>query len=167
MSQPVESDILSRILILRGQRVMIDSDVAAVFGVETRVLNQTVKRNLGRFAQDFLFQLTTKELADLKSQNVISSRAGRRMLPYAFTEHGTVMVASLLNSERAIAASMYVVRAFVRLRSIIAINDELRERIEQLELSTDTRFSEVFQLLHEMMEPPSAPRHQIGFRKPD
>src|SRR5512145_744779 len=116
----VTGNIESRILFIRGQKVMLDADLAELYGVETRRLNEQVSRNIERFPVDFMFQLTAEEFANLKSQFATSSWGGRRKLPYAFTEHGAIMAASVLNSQRAIEISVHVVRAFVRLRDLIS-----------------------------------------------
>jgi len=154
--------------LIRGQKVMLDSDLAEVYQVETRVLNQAVKRNLHRFPEDFMFQLTEDETESLRSQFVTSNkgRGGRRYLPYAFTEHGAVMLASVLNSLTAIEASIKVVRAFVKMRSILALHQDLADRIEELEKVTDSHeqeFGVVFQLLGDIMRDPKFLKRKIGF----
>ena len=130
---PLE-DITREILILRGHRVLLDSELAALYGVETRVLNQAVRRNAERFPEDFRFQLTPAQAAASRSQSVISNsrRGGRRYAPYAFTEHGAIMAATVLNSPRAVEMSIYVVRAFVQLRELLSSNKELAKRLDQL-----------------------------------
>lgn len=155
-----------RILAVRGHKVLLDADLAAVFGVATRVLNQTVRRNRSRFPPDFMLALTPAEVKRLRSQIVISNggRGGRRSPPFAFTEHGAIMLASLLNSPTAVAASIRVVRAFVRLRSAMAVTDQVLERIDVLEASCDKRFRVVFQALRTLVKPLAAPaRRTIGF----
>ena len=159
--KPIENTIL----IIREEKVILDSDLAALYGVETRALIQAIKRNRKRFPADFLFQLTKVEFASLRSQIVISkSRGGRRSLPYAFTEHGAIMAANLLNSERAIKASVEVVRAFVRLRQMIASNAELAKRLDDLERQYDEKFEVVFAAIRQLMAPPQPKTKQIGFR---
>lgn len=132
-----------------------------------RQLNQAVKRNLGRFPSDFMFQLTPEEWAALRSQTVISNagRGGRRYAPYAFTEHGVVMAATVLNSGRAVAMCVLVVRAFVRLRRVLGTHAELARKLSELEKKYDRQFQVVFQAIREIMEPPArdVPRHRIGF----
>src|SRR6204780_747660 len=125
------SAVESRILFLRHQRVILDADIAELYGVPVRVLNQQIKRNRERFPSDFLFHLTTKEHEILRSQFVISSHkhGGRRYMPNAFTEHGAIMAATVLNSERAVQMSVFVVRAFVRLRELLAANRQLAAKI--------------------------------------
>lgn len=131
---PALKAVQSRIHFVRGERVMLSADLAEIYGVETRALNQAVKRNAARFPGDFMFQLTAKEMADLKSQSVTSSWGGaRRALPYAFTEHGAVMLASVLNSPRAVRMSVHVVRAFVSVARLMAKHKELAAKITALE----------------------------------
>lgn len=161
----------SRILSLRGHRVILDTDLAELYGVEVRVLNQQVKRNARRFPDDFVMQLSTEEAANLRSQNVISNsgRGGRRYLPYAFTEHGAIMAASVLNSERAVEMSIFVVRAFVRMREALATNQQIMSKLAELEHrveSHDTNIQELIEAIRELMEPPPATGRQIGFALP-
>jgi hypothetical protein len=158
-----------RILTVRGQRVMVDADLAVVYQVSTSALNQQVKRNRGRFPSDFMFQLTTEEYDALQnsSQTVMSSRKhrGRRYRPYVFTEHGAVMLASVLNSEGAVQASVQVVRAFVRLREMLSSHHEMGRRLDELERRYEGRFSVVFQAIRQLMGPERRPtRRRIGFR---
>jgi hypothetical protein len=167
----IHDEIISQIYFIRGRKVMLDNDLARIYGVETRVLNQAVKRNAGRFPVDFMFQLTQEELSGLMSQIVISSWGGRRKLPFVFTEHGALMLASVLNSSAAISASIYVVRAFVALREMMSINNELDERISDLERRTFEKLDEhscqlqlVFQALRELISPKQEPREPVGFK---
>ena len=160
--------IEEKIYLIRGQRVMLDSDLAEVYQVETKVLNQAVKRNFHRFPEDFMFQLNVDETQSLRSQFVTSNegRGGRRYLPYAFTEHGAVMLASVLNSPTAIEASIKVVRAFVQMRSILALHQDLADRIEELEKTTEyhsEKFGVVSQLLGEIFRNPKFVKRKIGF----
>ncbi len=159
-------EIESRILLIRGHKVMLDGDLARVYQVQTRALNQAVKRNRGRFPDDFMFQLTPEEIEGLRSQSVISKRGrgGRRYRPHAFTEHGAVMLASVLNSPVAVQASIQVVRAFVRLRGILAAHKELSRRLDELEEKYDGQFAVVFEAIRRLMEPPEEKRGRIGFR---
>jgi hypothetical protein len=163
---PVER-IEHTILRLRGHNVMLDADLAALYRVTTKRFNEKVKRNARRFPPDFMFQLTKKEYADLRSQ-IATSRApahgGRRHLPYAFTEHGAIMAASVLNSPRAVQVSIIVVRAFVRLRQMLQSNVELARKLKALEMKYDGQFEVVFQAIRELMAPPAASRKRIGFR---
>jgi phage regulator Rha-like protein len=161
----------SRILLLRHQRVILDADIAELYGVPVKVLNQQIKRNRRRFPPDFVFQLTTKEHAALRSQIVTSNegRGGRRYLPYAFTEHGAIMAATVLNSERAVEMSVFVVRAFVRLREMLATNRKLAGKIDELENRLDTHDSTITELIDaikELMTPDDPPRKRIGFQLP-
>lgn len=173
MEEPVQlyDEIISRIYFIRGRKVMFDSDLARIYGVETRILNQAVKRNANRFPIDFMFQLTQEELSDLMSQIVISSWGGRRKLPFAFTEHGALMLASILNSPSAIAASIYVVRAFVKLREVLSMHQELSEKISDLERRTFEKLDEhsdqlllVFQALRELVYQKQELREPVGFK---
>ena len=149
--------IEEKIYLIRGQRVMIDSDLAEFYQVETRVLNQAVKRNLHRFPEDFMFQLNEDEMKSLTSQIVMSNegRGGRRSMPYVFTGHGAVMLASVLNSPKAIEASIQVVKAFVRLRAILTEHKELAKKIEILEKKfavNDGNIKKVFVYLNEIFK---------------
>ena len=154
------------ILLFRGQRVMLDSALAEVYGVSTRRLNEQVRRNRDRFPEDFMFQLNQDEFNDLKSQFATSSSGwgGRRKLPYAFTEHGAVMLASVLNSPVAVQASIQVVRAFIRLRQLLASNEDLARKLAALERKYDKQFQVVFEAIRQLMTPPPTKRRSIGFR---
>ena len=174
----VESISLS-IAALRGQRVILDSDLAALYGVETKRFNEQVKRNATRFPADFMFQLSAEEFESLRSQFATSNtgRGGRRYLPHAFTEHGAMMAAMVLNSPRAVEVSVYVVRAFVRLREAAVLHKDLAERLTSLEektealaMSHDTfsrntrnQLRQVFDALRELTIPPDPPKRPIGF----
>jgi len=155
------------ILLIRGERVMMDSDLAELYGVETKVLNQAVKRNAARFPADFMFRLTSveaDELRRLRSQFVTLKRGEhRKYLPYAFTEHGALMLANVLNSERAAQTSVQVVRAFVRLRQMLASNAELARKLEALEKKYDRQFKVVFDAIRQLISPPVPKRREIGF----
>ncbi len=153
------------ILLIRGQKVMLDADLAALYGVETRVLTQAVKRNLERFPSDFMFRLTNRELAILKSQSVISSQwGGRRYPPYAFTEQGVAMLSSVLRSKRAVLVNIEIMRAFVRLRRMLASHAELARKVAALEKKYDEQFKVVFDALRQLMKPPERKPRRIGFR---
>lgn len=146
---------------------MLDADLASLYGVTTKRLNEQVKRNRTRFPDDFIFQLTGQEVANLKSQFATSSLewGGRRKLPNAFTEHGAVMLASVLNSPVAVQASIQVVRAFVQLRGLLATHAELARQLDELERKYDAQFRVVFEAIRELMQPlPSPRRKQIGFQ---
>jgi ORF6N domain len=162
--------IQGQILLVRGHKVLLDSTLATLYGVPTRRLNEQVRRNRARFPEDFLIELTTAEFANLKSQFATSSWGGRRKPPLAFTEHGAIMAASVLNSPRAIEMSVYVVRAFVQLREAIAGNHELARKIEELErrvqqkLTThDQAIAGILKAIRELMTPPEPPHRPIGF----
>ncbi len=154
---------------IRDQRVILDADLAALYGVETRALIQAVKRNVERFPDDFLFRLNVEEAAALRSQIVISKpgRGGRRYSPYAFTEHGALMAANILNSPRAVAMSVYVIRAFVKMREDFAANAAILKRLAEIDKTLilhDVALREIYQKLKPLLEPPPPPpRPQIGF----
>ncbi len=156
--------IQKSILLIRGHRVLLDSDVAKIYGVPTKRLNEQVRRNLGRFPGDFMFQLTQIEGEILRSQFATSSESwgGRRSLPYAFTEYGAVMLASVINSPIAITASIQVVRAFIHLRQVISSNHELSKRLDDLEKKYDHQFSTVFNAIRALMQPPEVGHREIG-----
>ena len=169
---PVEYIGLS-ILILRGHRALLDSDLAALYGVTTKVLNQSVKRNLDRFPGDFMFRLTREEVDVLnRSQIVTGSQKHRdpRFSPYAFTEHGTIMAATLFNSPRAIEMSIYVVRAFVQLCEVLASNQELALQLKALESRMTRKFAahdhaitDIIKTIRQLMKPPEPKKRSIGF----
>ncbi len=166
---PVE-DIAHRIHTIRGQRVMLDSDLAILYGVTTKQLNQAVRRNRRRFPSDFVFRLTLDEASNLKSQLVTSSSqwGGRRKLPNAFTEHGAVMAAMVLNAARAVQMSVFVVRAFLRLREWVAGQAELGARLAELERRVgehDRDLKAIIQTIRGMLDTPAPPRKQIGFQR--
>lgn len=157
--------ITRAIFLLRGHKVMLDSDLAALYGVETKVLNQAVRRNLARFPPDFMFQLTAEEAHVLRSQSVTSSSwGGRRTRPYAFTEQGVAMLSSVLRSPSAILVNIEIMRAFVQLRQLLATNAELAKKLEALEKRYDAQFKVVFQAIRELMNPPAPRRKPIGFK---
>ena len=154
--------------LIRGHRVMLDSDLAMIYGVTTKRLNEQLKRNRPRFPADFAFQLTVQEFRTLKSQIATSSsHGGKRKLPWVFTEHGALMLASVLNSAIAVQASVRVVRAFVRLREMVAANAQLAAKLKELERrfdSHDEAIANLFATLKQLLEPPEAPkRREIGF----
>jgi hypothetical protein len=187
----LNDEIISQIYFVRGRKVMLDSDLARIYGVETRKLNQAVKRNIDRFPADFMFQISYEEFVNLMSQIVISSSqttgntddsdlmsqivasdwGGRRKLPLVFSEHGALMLASVLNSPVAVKACIYMVRAFVKLREILSMHQELSERINDLEKRTCEKLDEhseqlilVFQALRELVRQKDEPRTPIGFK---
>jgi hypothetical protein len=157
------------ILRLRGHNVVLDVDLAALYGVPTKRFNEQVKRNVHRFPMDFMFQLTPDEYANLRSQFATSSsgaHGGRRHLPYVFTEHGAIMAATVLNSRRAVQMSIVVVRAFVRLRQVLLANVHLARKLDALERKYDGQFEMVFEAIRELMAPPVRRSGRIGFRPP-
>jgi len=155
---PVER-IDKSIVLIRGQKVMLDADLAALYGVETRVLIQAVKRNIERFPMDFMFRLTRGEFKILRSQIVTSRRwGGRRYPPYAFTEQGVAMLSSVLRSGRAVQVNIEIMRAFVRLRRMLASNAELAAKLAALERKYDEQFKVVFDAIRRLMAPPHSSR---------
>ena len=163
---PVER-IARAILVLRGEKVMMDSDLAALYGVATGHLNRAVKRNRSRFPVDFMFELAAEEVANLKCQIGISSWGGRRRArPHAFTEHGIAMLSGVLNSKRAIKVNIAIMRAFVRLRQVIDTNRELAQRFSELEQRVgnhDEEIAAILEAIRQLMTPPEKPRREIGF----
>jgi hypothetical protein len=157
------------ILLVRGQKVMLDADIAALYGVETRVLIQAVKRNLDRFPEDFMFQFTGEELNSWRSQIVTSKPSaskGLRRRPYAFTEQGVAMLSSVLKSKRAVQVNIAIMRAFVRLREMVVSNTQLARRLDELEEKHDAQFRVVFEAIRELMAPSTvSPKRRIGFRQ--
>lgn len=165
--------IENRILVVRGRQVMLDEDLAELYGVETRVLVQQVRRNEKRFPADFMFQLSTEEFSNLKSQFVISSggHGGRRKRPLVFTEQGVAMLSGVLRSDRAVAVNIEIMRAFVELRRVAGSFDELQKRLDQMELDIGARLSEhdeqlrrIFEALRQLIAPPPSAKRPIGFR---
>ena len=158
---PVEH-IESKILLIRGQKVMIDSDLAELYQVGTKVLLQAVKRNVRRFPEDFMFQLNNQDGLNLRSQFVTSSsgHGGRRYLPYVFTEQGVAMLSSILNSERAIEVNIHIMRAFVKLREMIGTNKDLARKLADMEKKYDSQFKMVFDAIRQLMIPPE-PKKKI------
>ena len=153
------------ILFIRGQRVLLDADLAALYGVSTRILNQAVKRNRERFPEDFMFRLTATEKAKVITHcDHLRPLRFSPSLPHALSEHGVIMLASVLNSSIAVRASVQVVRAFVRLRRMLASNAELARRLDELEKRYDAQFKVVFDAIRQLMAPPVKPRRSIGFR---
>ena len=161
----------SRILVVRQQKVILDTDLAELYGVPVKRLNEQVKRNRERFPSDFMFRLTDEEQESLRSQNATSKsgRGGRRYAPYAFTEHGAIMAATVLNSEQAVEMSVFVVRAFVRLREMLATNEKLGAKIDELEQRLDTHdasIQDLIEAIRQMMLPEPATGRKIGFVLP-
>ena len=163
-TKAIAERIRQSIFLIRGEKVMLDVHLAELYAVETRALIQAVTRNRTRFPRDFMFQLTKREFANLRSQIVISSLwGGRRSLPYAFTEHGVAMLSSMLRSKRAIGVNIEIVRAFVHLRKIISEQAELAKRIDELEENYDGKFQIVFDAIRALIAPPDPPRTRIGY----
>ncbi len=173
--------IEKRIFWLRGEKVMLDSDLAELYEVETRVLNQAVKRNIDRFPKDFIFQLTLAEAnvifasrsqivtlnerneEDMRSQIVTASKRNIRFAPYAFTELGVAMLSSVLKSKRAVAVNIQIMRTFVQLRNMLATHDVLRRKIEMMERKYDKQFKAVFDVLRQLLKEEEEPKRKIGF----
>ena len=163
--------VSSKILVLRNQKVILDTDLAELYGVPVKQLNQQIKRNRSRFPEDFLFTLTKPEYETLRSQIVTSKpgRGGRRYLPHAFTEHGAIMAATVLNSNRAIEMSIFVVRAFVQMREALLLNQKVVAKLSELEARLDdhdTEIQDLVEAIRELMSPPAANNRRIGFEAP-
>ena len=169
MMIPVEG-VKGKIYLIRGQKVLLDADLAEMYGVETANLNKAVKRNIGRFPQDFMFQLTAEEAGSLRFQIGISKpqgRGGRRYLPYVFTEQGVAMLSSVLKSERAVQVNIAIMRAFVQMRELAASNRELGRRLDELEkrlAGHDRQFVAVFETIRKMVQPEAEEQKSIGFK---
>ncbi len=158
--------IIDRIYLFRGQKVMLDGDLAELYGVSTRRLNEQVRRNIRRFPKDFMFELRPQEAKILMSQIATSSsrHGGRRKLPLVFTEQGVAMLSTVLNSDRAIDVNIAIIRAFVKLRELLATNKALARKIESMEKRYDAQFIEIFSAIRALMDPEEIPRsRQIGF----
>jgi len=153
------------IYLIRGQKVILDQDLAAIYRIPTFRFNEAVKRNMERFPEDFMFQLTNEESRILISQNAMSKpgRGGRRTLPYAFTEHGAVMAANILKSPIAVQMSVIVVRAFIKMREMLIEQRDLAKKLSDLEQKYDHQFKVVFDAIRALMEPPEKPKKKIGF----
>lgn len=166
--------IMSKIYLIRDYKVMLDSDLSELYGVETRRLNEQVKRNIDRFPEDFMFQLTDIEFDNLKSQIATSSWGGRRKLPYAFTEHGVLMLSSILSSERAIKVNIQVMRVYVRIREMILTNKDIVKRLDSIERKlseNDNQIMLIFEYLKQFedakqLESEQKNRRKIGFKPP-
>lgn len=164
----------TRILIARGKKIILDSDLAELYGVSVKRLNEQIKRNRHRFPPDFVFRLSASEANNLRSQTATSRNAhgGRRYLPYAFTEHGAIMAATVLNSKRAIQMSVFVVRAFVRIREILASNQEIATKLTELETRLekhDTQIDDIVRAIRQLLNPATTARQKrrrIGFELP-
>jgi hypothetical protein len=160
---PIER-ITSKIYLIRGQKMMLDQDLADLYGVETRILVQAVKRNVERFPSDFMFQLAKDEFDSLRSQIVISKgKGGRRYPPYAFTEQGVAMLSSVLSSKRAIQVNVQIMRVFTHLRQMLSTHEDLKKKIEAMEKKYDQQFQVVFEAIRQLLETEAKPRKKIGF----
>lgn len=162
-----EEQVLQLIYKIRNQKVMLDSDLAEMYGVETKALNQAVKRNSDRFPPDFMFQLDEEEWANLRSQIVTSSWGGRRIAPYAFTEQGVAMLSSVLNSARAIQVNISIIRVFVKVREWALNYSDLQEKIQELqdsESNQNQHINHIYQMIEELVKPALKDRAEIGFK---
>jgi len=162
-----EEMIVSKIYFIREQKVMIDKDLAALYQVETKAFNQAVKRNINRFPEDFMFQITQEELENIQSQIETSSWGGARYLPYAFTEQGVAMLSSILKSERAIQVNIQIIRLFTKMRQLILSNKELLLRMSEIEkkvVASEEDIKVIFSYLRELLQSPQPERNKIGFK---
>ena len=172
-----EDRIINKIYLIRGKKVMLDRDLAGLYGVETRVLNQAVRRNEKRFPDDFMFQLTEREFKDLISQSVTSSWGGIRKIPLAFTEQGVAQLSSVLNSETAIEVNIQIIRIFTRMRELLLTHKDILLKLEQMEKKMikqggklqkhDQDIRLIFEYLRQLLNPPPEPRPRVGFRRKD
>ena len=168
MSKSIPIEIIAqKIFLIRGHKVMLDKDLAKLYGVKTKRLNEQVARNRKRFPEDFMFQLTEEEANSLRSQIATSNRGGRRYLPYAFTQEGVAMLSGVLNSNRAITVNIQIMRAFVQLKAFLLTHTELAKRLESLERKFgdhDEKIQLIFEAIKKLLEPPpEKPKRQIGF----
>jgi len=161
-----EETIQTKILLIRGKKVMLDNDLAKLYGVPTKSLNLAVKRNSPRFPDDFMFRITSEEEKSLRFHFETSknSRGGRRYLPYAFTQEGVAMLSSVLNSERAVQVNIQIMRTFVKLRELMSSHAALRNKIEEMEKKYDYQFKIVFEAIKRLIDPPGKQKEPIGFR---
>jgi phage regulator Rha-like protein len=157
--------IINRIFVIRNEKVMIDRDLAELYGVKTKELNLAVKRNIKRFPADFMFQLFSEEFKNLRLQIETSSWGGTRYMPYVFTEQGVAMLASVLNSERAINVNIQIIRTFVKIRKLLATNEALQRKVMQIEKKYDSKIKKIFDILKLLLEEEKKPKKQIGFTK--
>jgi hypothetical protein len=164
-----DDSIIQKIYYIRGMKVMLDKDLAEMYGVETRILNQSIQRNLRRFPEDFMFQLSVEEYSNLKSQIVISSWGGTRKLPFVFTEHGVAMLSGILNSERAIDVNIKIIRVFTKMREMLSTHKDILLKLEQMERQVTSNSEEIqtiFNVLRELINPPDEERTPIGYKVP-
>jgi hypothetical protein len=170
---PADEAVISKIYYIRQQKVMLDRDLAELYGVETKVLKQAVRRNAGRFPEDFMFEMSREELETWRSQNVTSNlgdRKGLRYAPFCFTEQGVTMLSCILNSERAIAVNIQIIRIFARLRAMVLTHKDILLKLEQLERKVtahDEDIKMIFDALKQLLNPPQEPRPKIGFKRKD
>lgn len=168
MKELIPIEIIERkICLIRGHRVMLDRDLAELYGVETKVLNQAVKRNLNRFPEDFMFQLTPEEAVELSRSQFVTLKRGQNIkyLPYAFTENGVAMLSSVLGSERAVEVNIQIMRTFTRLRELLLTHKDLQRKITDMEKKYDSQFKVVFDAIRQLMTPPVIKKGKIGFRR--
>lgn len=163
----VQENVANKIVLVRGQKVMLDFHLAELYGVETKALKRAVKRNQDRFPEDFCFQLSTEEFDNLRYHFGASSWGGTRYPPFAFTEQGVAMLSSVLRSRQAVLVNIAIMRAFVQLRELLATNKELARKLEELERKYDKQFAVVFDAIRKLMQPPDHSKRQIGFRAED
>ena len=159
---PIEN-ITGLIYLIRGQRVMLDRDIAELYGVETKRLKEQVKRNIERFPEDFMFELSIREYENLRSHFATSSWGGTRYIPMAFTEHGILMISSVLKNDKAVQVNIQIMRAFMKMRQMIFDNAELRKQIDELKADTDGKFRIVFETLDQLLIIENKPKKKIGF----
>lgn len=160
--------IVNKIYLFRGVKVMLDSDLAELYGIEIRVLNQAVKRNIDRFPADFMFQLTKDEYESLRSQIVILETGRgqhRKFMPFVFSEHGILMLSNVLNSKRAISVSIQIIRTFAKLRQMLSTHEELKKKIESMEKKYDSQFRMVFDAIKDLITEELKPKRKIGFER--
>jgi hypothetical protein len=158
--------IKGKIYLMRGQKVLLDSDLSEIYGVDTKRLNEQVRRNIARFPADFMFQLSSDEYENLRSHFAASSsrHGGRRHLPYAFTEQGVAMLSSVLNSPRAVQVNIAIMRAFVQMRELAGSNRVLAKRLDEMEQEYDAQFKVVFDAIRQLMAPSETKKRKIGFK---
>ena len=165
MQQDITNEIIqNKIHIVNGQKVMLDFDLAELYEVQTKILNQSVKRNIDRFPGDFMIQISLKEYPNLRSQFVTSNYGSKHNVYYAFTEQGVAMLSSVLNSKKAIQVNIQIMRAFTKLRQMIINYADLKEKIEELESTYDENFRIVFQLMKKLLDDEEKPKNEIGFK---
>ncbi len=161
-SKKVIDMLLYNLFIIRGKKVMLDKDLASLYGVETKILNRAIKRNMKRFPEDFMFQLTKEEFNNLRFHFGISRWGGQRYLPHVFTENGVAMLLSVLNSKRAIAVNIQIMRTFTKIREMLATHKELKQKIEEMEKKYDYQFKVVFEAIKQLIEPSQKRGKRIG-----